>query len=107
MTFQVSREDVPTLPFVIPLYRKRHAHLTNMKSHNNPSIRSAAQAGLNKLSGYYEHALKSESCLIATGMFPFGHKVDCSLYIFAQQHSIQHSAWIGSSMPMMSERGLR
>jgi hypothetical protein len=67
ITFEISKEGAPTLPFVIPLYRKLHTHLTKMKTHSHASIRSAAQAGLNKLSGYYEYALKNKCCLIATG----------------------------------------
>jgi hypothetical protein len=69
VTFEISKEGVPTLPFVIPLYQKLYAHLTKMKTHSHASIHSAAQAGLNKLSGYYKDALKNKCCLIATGKF--------------------------------------
>jgi hypothetical protein len=47
-----------------------------MKTHSHPSISSAAQAGLNKLSSYYEGALKNKCCLIATGKFLSPFKVD-------------------------------
>ncbi|KAJ7721351.1 hypothetical protein DFH07DRAFT_760491 [Mycena maculata] len=69
VTLQMSKSSTPTLPWVLPMYRKMAEHLTTTRDNENvlQSLRVAAGAGLEKLQMYYTKALGCQFNVIATG----------------------------------------
>jgi len=102
VTLQMSQSNVPTIPFVLPLYHKMEQHLTAVSTSWDKSfkIQHAAEKGLVKLRKYSVPAKGHHSYIIGTSELIF-----CSIYpiirclncLFLVLHPCLRSHWFAAT----------
>ena len=68
VTLQMSQSNIPTLPFVLPLYHKMEQHLVSISTSNDKSwkVQHASEVGLKKLRKYSVPAMAHHTYVIGT-----------------------------------------